>query len=148
MNRATPQMVKFARRLIIHEASGKQSSEAKTQAGFHVFDKLRPHLATLMGKGGYRALQSRARALAGLEVQELRAVQVKDDGNLGGLEELLAQFGPEKLFECRVILLARMLGLLMDFIGRNLTLRLVREIWPKVSLDDLDSECGGKNEKS
>jgi hypothetical protein len=33
-----------------------------------------------------------------------------------------------------------LLGLLVAFIGENLTVRLLREVWPKVPLDDLDSD--------
>ena len=40
------------------------------------------------------------------------------------------------------------LGLLVAFIGPNLTLRLVREIWPQIPLGDLDVDNGGKNEKT
>jgi hypothetical protein len=34
------------------------------------------------------------------------------------------------------------------FIGEILTLRLVREVWPKVPLNDLDFGNRGKNEKA
>ena len=101
-----------------------------------------------MGNGGFRALLSRALALANAEVPWLRAVQVKADGSLEGLEELHAQLDPDEFFEGRVVLLAQLLGLLVAFIGENLTLRLVREVWPKVPLDDLDFGNGGKNEKA
>jgi hypothetical protein len=47
MSRATPQMWKFAKRLIVYETSGK-SSGTKIPAAFHVCQKLRPPLATLM----------------------------------------------------------------------------------------------------
>jgi hypothetical protein len=53
-----------------------------------------------------------------------------------------------KFLEGGVVLLAQLLGLLVAFIGENLTLRLVREVWPKVPLDDLDFGKGEKNEKT
>jgi hypothetical protein len=37
--------------------------------------------------------------------------------------------------------------LLVAFIGPNLTLLLVGDIWPQISLNDLDFGNGGKNEK-
>jgi len=40
-----------------------------------------------------------------------------------------------------------LLGLLVAFIGENLTIRLVREVWPKAPLNDLDLTQEGKNEK-
>jgi hypothetical protein len=137
----------FANRLIAHEAQGKKSA-TRTPAAFPVCERLRPHLATLVGNTGYRALFLRARALAGAEVPWLRTVQVKADGSLGGVEELHTQLDPDELFEGRVVLVAHLLGLLVAFIGENLTLRLVREIWPKVRLSDLNFGNGGKNEKA
>lgn len=101
-----------------------------------------------MGNGGFRALLSRALALASVEVPWLRAVHVKPDGALGGLEELSAQLNLDKFFEGNVVLLAQLLGLLVAFIGENLTLRLAREVWPKAPLDDLDLTNGDKNEKT
>ena len=148
MSRATAQMRNFAERLMAYETDGNKPSATGTSAAFPVSDKLRPHLATLMGNGGFHALLSRALALANAEVPSLRAVHVKADGSLEGLEELHAQLDPDELFEGRVVLLAQLLGLLVAFIGENLTLRLVREVWPKVPLNDLDFGKGDKNEKT
>jgi hypothetical protein len=44
-------------------------------------------------------------------------------------------------------LLAQFLDLLVVLIGENLTLRLVGEIWPKLSLVDLGFGKGNKKEK-
>jgi hypothetical protein len=133
---AKPQMRSLAQRLMTLEAGGKNLSETKASAEFSVPDKLRPSLATLMGSAGFRALLSRALALAGTEVPWLHAVQVNADGTLKGLEELHAQLDPDEYFEGRVVLLSQLLGLLAAFIGENLTLGLVREVWPKLSVSD------------
>jgi hypothetical protein len=123
----------FAERLIAYERRDNKSSETKTPAAFLVGEKLRPHLAPLMGNVGFRALLSRALALANAEVPWLRAVHVKAaDGSFQGLDELGAQVDPDEIFEGRVVLLAQLLGLLVAFIGEDLTLRLVREVWPKL----------------
>jgi hypothetical protein len=138
----------FAKRLIVLETIGDESSQTKTPAAFHVCEKLRPHLATLMGNGGFRALLSRALALANAEGPGLRAMHVKSDGSIEGLQEPNAQLDPDEFFEGTVVLLAQLLGLLVAFIGEKLTLRLVREVWPKVPLNNLDFSEGGKNEKA
>ena len=148
MSRATPQMRNFAKRLIADEARGNKPAAAKNATDFDPGEKLRPSLTTLMGNGGYHALLSHALALAQAEVSWLRAVHVKADGSLEGVGEHHPQLDPDELFESRVVLLAQLLGLLVAFIGRNITLRLVREVWPKASLDDLDFGNGEtKNEK-
>jgi hypothetical protein len=39
-------------------------------------------------------------------------------------------------------------GLLVAFIGEDLALRLVREAWPKLPLNNFDAGQGGRNEKA
>ena len=147
MSRATPKMRDFAERLIAYETRGNKSSETKPQAGFLVGEKLRQQLATLMGNAGFRALLSRALALGNAEVPWLRAMHVQADGSLEGLDELGAQVHRDEIFEGGVVLLAQLLGLLVAFIGEELTLRLVREAWPELSLNNFDFGKGNKNEK-
>jgi hypothetical protein len=142
MNRATPHMRNFAQRLINYEARDKESPGPKTSSGFDVYKKLHPHLASLMGNGGYRALLARALALADVEVGWLQGVHVKTDGSLDVPEGLGAD--KAEFSEGRVVLLAQLLGLLVAFIGENLTLHLVRDIWPEESLHDVVFETGDK----
>lgn len=148
MSRATPKTRDFAERLIAHETRENRSSETKTPAAFLVGEKLRPQLATLMGDVGFRALLSRALALANAEVPWLRAVHVDADGSFEGADKLGPQVDPDEIFEGCVILLAELLGLLVAFIGEELTLRLVLEVWPKLPLKQLDFGRGSKNEKA
>ena len=138
MSRATPQMRDFAERLIAYETGGNESSAAKSPAAFPVCEKLRPHLATLMGNTGVRSLFLRALAQAGAEVSSLRAVQVKPDGSLAGLDNFEAQPDPEELAKGSVALVAQLLGLLVAFIGEKLVLRIVCDVWPKLALIDLN----------
>jgi hypothetical protein len=144
MNRATPQMRHFAKRLIVFETRQNLSVATKPRPAFPVPEKLRPHLVALMGNGGFEALLARALALAKTEVPWLRPVHVNAGGVMEGLEEIPAQVGADEFLEGRIVLLAQLLGLLVAFIGENLTLRLVHEVWPKVPLDDLNLESRGK----
>jgi hypothetical protein len=75
-------------------------------------------------------------------------VHVTEEGTLDGWEELSARIGPSGFLECRIVLLAQLLGLLVAFIGEKLTVRLVMEVWPKLSLNDLNLDKGEKNEKA
>src|SRR6185437_4317769 len=138
MSRDVPRMRDLAEPLVAYETKANKSSRTKTLAAFLVGEKLRPDLAALMGNVGFRALLSRALALANAEIPWLHAVHVKADGSLEGLDELDAQVEAAELFEGSVVLLAQLLGLLVAFIGEDLTLGLVREIWPKLSLNGLD----------
>jgi len=141
-------MRNFGRRLILSEAKGGKSPSTKTTDAFAVCEKLRPQLATLMGDGGFRALFSRALALASAEVPWLRGVHIKPDGVLGGVNELPTHLSLDDLSEGRVVLLAHLLELLVAFIGADLTLRLVEEVWPKAHLNNLNLANGNQNEKT
>src|SRR5688500_11932626 len=99
MNRATPKMREFAERLIAYEARGKKKSDRENSASFVVCEKLRPHLATVIGTAGFRTLLSRALTLGAEHVPWLSAVQVKADGALEGWEELRPQLAPEEIAE-------------------------------------------------
>src|SRR5665213_1374282 len=103
MSRATPKMREFAERLMAYETRRHNFSETKTPAAIFVGEKLRPHLAMLLGNVGFRALLSRALALANAEVPWLRAVHVKADGSLEGLDELETQIDADKIFEGGVV---------------------------------------------
>jgi hypothetical protein len=95
---------------------------------FVVIEKLSPHLGALMGAAGFRALLSRALVLATAEVAWLRELHVKADGSFEGLNELEAQANPEELSNGGIVLLARLLGLLVTFIGEDLTLLLLSNV--------------------
>lgn len=131
----------LSRRLIAHETG---ENNTRIPAAFQVGEKLRPQLTTLMGGIGFRALISRALVLANAEVPWLRLVQVKADGSLQELYDEDTQVDPKEVFQGSVVLLAHLLGLLVAFIGENLTLGLVREVWPKLPPNDLDFSKGEK----
>jgi hypothetical protein len=137
MSRASPQMREFARRLIAHEARETKSSGSKSPGELQVCEKLRPHLATLMGTGGFQALLGRALALAQGEAHWLRAAHVKPDGSLEGLNAPAAKLDAQALAEGEEILLAQLLSLLVIFIGASLTLQLLRQLWPKLPTNDI-----------
>jgi len=147
MSRATPKMRALAKRVVAHEARTNRRLGTGAPLTFLAGEKLRPNLAALVGTHGVQALISRALALAGPEVPWLRAVQIKPDGSFEGLVEVGSQVGPEKFAQGNVAVFAQLLGLLATFIGENLTLGLVREVWTEVPLDGLDFGEGEKNEK-
>jgi hypothetical protein len=95
-----------------------------------------------MGQTGYRALLSRALSLASAEVPWMRGVTVRPEGTLEGLADVEAKRGPAEVLEARVLLMTNVIGLLVAFIGEDLTLRLLGDVWPKLVLDDHDSAVG------
>lgn len=138
----------FAEQLIAYETKENLSSGTNPQAAFLVCERLGPYLTTLMGTAGFRALLSRALALSSDEAAWLRALHVKADGALEGLEELQTQLSPGEFIEGGRVLVSQLIGLLVAFIGENLTLRLLREVWPKIPIHNLNFDTGDRNEKA
>jgi hypothetical protein len=146
MSQLTPQMRDFAERLIAYETGANSPSGTKNPPSFPVCEKLRPHLATLMGSTGFHALLSRALERAEADVSSLRVLQVNADGSLARFDSPEVQADPEELAKGSVVLVGQLLGLLAAFIGETLVLRIVCEVWPNLFLNDLDFGKGDGNE--
>ncbi|MES2568920.1 MAG: hypothetical protein V4710_02565 [Verrucomicrobiota bacterium] len=145
MSRVTPQARELAALLIAYEAAANKLSDADLPAVFHVCEKLRPHLAMLMGKAGFRAILSRALAVAAVEVPSLGRLRVTEEGSVEGWDPPEAQAGAgEEVKGGCALLVAQLIGLLVAFIGENLTLRLVRDVWPKLALENLNFAKGDR----
>lgn len=132
MRKATPRMREIAEDLIAQEISQKSPEPA----ALLVCERLRPALATLMGTVGFGALLARALSLATTESPGLRALHVDADGALQGWTERKARPVTDKSLDGDITLVAHLLGLLATFIGEDLTLRLLQELWPKLDLDN------------
>jgi hypothetical protein len=143
MSRATPQTRELAERLIAFER-GKKSPGTKTPAAFYICEKLRPYLGTLMGSTGFRALLSRALTVANADDAWLRTVHVNADGSLGGFDGPEVTVDPKATTEGSVALVSQLLGLLVAFVGENLAVRMVRELWPKLNLTNVHFDKGDK----
>ena len=138
MNQPTPQMRDIAERLLDGETSEINSVGTAILPAAPVCEKLRAPLAALMGRSGFRTLLSRALARAGQKVPSLRAVRIDAEGALERSNEAAAPLGTakDKDVEASVALVAQLLELLVAFIGENLTLRLLRDIWPNLPLNE------------
>jgi hypothetical protein len=145
MTGATPKLKGFARRLLAYEAASGKPADTNDSEAFRVCEKLRGPLSRLTGVGGFRSLLSRALALAGSEVPWLRALHVKGDGSLDGLEELEVKLDSGEIAEGEVVLVSQLLGLLVTFIGPALTRQLLQDIWPK--MHDLNFGNGERYEE-
>jgi hypothetical protein len=137
MSRASLRMRDFAERLIAYETANGDASAATEPAAFRIGEKLRSHLAVIIGKAGCGAFVARGLALAAAEVPWLRAMQVEADGFLVGGGEWKA-VPPEAMAQGSVVLVAQLLGLLVAFIGEDLTLRIVHGVWPKLPIAELE----------
>ena len=145
MRSATPKLRKFARRLLALETRSGHTGETAESAAFRVVEKLRRPLSLLAGTAGFGALLSRALALAKGEVRWLNAVHADANGSLEGLQDVGGQVTPAQMAEGEAVLIAQLVGLLVTFIGETLTARLMQEVWPEVSVRELNSETEKDN---
>ncbi|MGB8261618.1 MAG: hypothetical protein WCE75_14750 [Terracidiphilus sp.] len=144
-----PEMRGFAQRLLDYEAFADKSSEPAESATLRVYEKLRRGLGEFAGAAAFYSLASRALTLARTEAPSLSAVRISADGALQGLGEIEHRFDIEKVragefpaCEVEIVLIARLLGLLLIFLGEPITLRLLRIVWPGAVFDDCSSENG------
>ena len=98
-------------------------------------ERLRISLAKFAGDAGFESLLRRAMALARADVPSLQSVKIGADGRLDNVEQLAADPVAGTLGgEAAVAITAHLLGLLVAFIGKPLTLRLLRESWPDIRI--------------
>ena len=150
-----PEMRDLAHRLLTYEAGAGKISESKEAATLRVYVKLRQGLGEVAGVAGFQSLASRALVLARTEAPSLSAARISADGALQGLGQGLDEFerqidndkdraAEHPAGEGGTILIARLLGLLLIFLGEALTLSLLRITWPGAALDNCNSVNGRK----
>jgi len=154
-----PEMRDLAQRLLTYEANAGKTSEPVESIILRVYEKLRQSLGEFAGSAAFHSLASRALAMARSEIPSLQTAQVSADGALKGLGHGLghglSEFGPQidieedEAVEQRVgdegiVVIGRLLGLLLIFLGEPITLSLLRNAWPGAAFDDRSSEKGIK----
>jgi hypothetical protein len=138
MNTVQPSLRDLARRLLAVEAARAQAADAHVDEAVRACAKLRVPLVKVAGIVGFSSLLSRALALAKAEAPALAAAHVREDGSLEGFDAVEQTENAEARGKDGVVLVARLLGLLVTFIGEPVTLRLVRDAWPDVAMDGLN----------
>jgi hypothetical protein len=118
----------LARSLVASEADAETTSLQSEPATVRVYERLRRQLGAPVGVDGFRALASRALALAKFESPRLSAVQVAANGDLRGLSEVEFETESDEDDETGVILISQLLGLFLTFLGEATTLRLIEDL--------------------
>ena len=132
MSPPPPAIQDLARRLLAGEPARVESSHGEADQAVRACERLRSPVTKLIGAAGFASLLSRALALARRQAPSLEGLRVGADGSLAGFNEVQQDSGAaEAARHGGVVLLAELLGLLVTFIGQPLTLRLVREAWPR-----------------
>lgn len=119
----------IAERLLSYEAGKDIRSGADALPAVHVCQKLIFPLSKLVGETGSRALLARALTLAKREAEVLSPVKVTDEG---ALEEWNGETE-----SASTLLVGHLLGLVVTFLGEDLTLRLLHDVWPDRTISDV-----------
>jgi len=145
MNRVSTNLRIFAERILSAETlAAENPAHADWPAVSVVCGKLGPHLATLLGNAGFKALLARALFLAAKECPALGELQVAADGGVVGADKGGVPPPVMMRVDAATIFLAQLMNLLAIFVGETLTMQIVHEVWPSVSLNDLENGSGGK----
>src|ERR1700676_1990379 len=118
----------LARNLVAREADASAPSLHTEPATVRVYDRLRRQFGAPVGVDAFQVLASRALALAKSESPRLSAVQITANGVLRGLGEVESETGTDENGEAGVILIAKLLGLFLTFLGEVTTLRLIEDL--------------------
>ncbi len=152
MSSMPPSMRDLGERLLAH-SSGAGGQQVVTAAA--MCDRLRAPLVEFAGTEGYVSLFRRALRLACLRAPVLESARIDDEGRLLAVGVLAgdkprgdqhADVSGEQQAEdeAAVALIESMLELLVTFIGKPLTIRLVRKAWPGAPLDEWYSTTGAE----
>ncbi len=132
MSSVTPAQRELALWLLEEEMGDGPGPLALLDAAERSCLKLGSRLARLITAVGFQALLARALHLARGEFPFLDGVQTgtTEAACLVGLREKAVGIEPAMLRAALTTVLASVIGLLSTFIGDDLTVRLVRDVWP------------------
>lgn len=132
MNLLTPAHRDLANWLLAQEVHDPAEPKALQDAAERACQKLSERLTRLVTLAGYQALVARAVHLARGEYPFLEGVRPgsTSDVCLDGLQIQIETVDTATLHDGLTEVLAGVIGLLVTFIGEDLALRLVRDVWP------------------
>jgi hypothetical protein len=136
---ATPAAHDLAQRVLALESGIAELADTPPAAPVDAFGKLHARLARLVGVSGSQALLSRSLALARIETRWLADVHIDPLGRLVGLQEAATLQSAPVATAGIQNLMAQWIGLLITFIGIDLTTRILSEVWPEIAPSGLIS---------
>lgn len=134
MQPVPPAVNDLARRLLAHEVGSRPNLDASAEAIERIHDKLGGRMNILVGQLGFAALVSRALHLARREHPILTgiSIDVQSGSGLQGMREFAQanDADPATATTALVAIVGHTIELLVTFIGDELSMRLIAEIWP------------------
>lgn len=141
MREIDPEPREWAQKLLYHEANARQGVAELVEAADQVCVRLREQLSPLIGLEGMSAVLRRAVRMSQDDFEFLKGVEVPRESNgcLKGLREGAQGRSPNEVRDGLVSVIGHTLWLLVTFVGRDLTLRQLRRMWPGVALESTSS---------
>ena len=122
-------------RLLTHEARGDETAEALAAAAERVCQRLSLHSGKVLGVDTFYVLLARALALVKADFPFIEAVTVDpSQACLKGLRESLRESAASQASDAIVAVMATFLALLAAFIGEEVSLSILVEVWAERSL--------------
>jgi len=137
-NRETPEQPmlptpkELAHWLLAYEIGEKTSSEEFVAAGDRAYLRLRKRLAVLLGSTGFDALWARALHLAQREFYSEDGTVLVESSltHTNGLSAVVHGYDTAVIPHNLEVTFASFISLLFTFIGTELGLRFIRQLWP------------------
>ena len=130
MEQKTPTTKDLAALVLSTERADASDPDDLQSATQRIFETLSAHLSIRLGSRGYRALLKRAVTLAAADSPvALASIHVSEPGTMEGFGSLIEA---SMVTDACVAILARLIELLDTFIGRNLTVRVLNNMWPNI----------------
>lgn len=138
MTYVSPALADVAQRILglVHDAGDGQRTPNLADAMERACQALHNRLAPLIGAAGFNALLGRAVKLAAREFPFLApsVAMTAPNSSLDALRPAVEGREPAEVRDALVTILANFISLLVIFIGENLALRKVHEVWPDMPL--------------
>jgi hypothetical protein len=130
----------LARRLLAAEAGEATSPEALATAGERAYHRLRERLALVLGTNGFDALWARAMRLAQPNFRPADDTAAEESfpthvSRADGLQAAVGGRDSDAIQHNLVVVFASFITLLCTFIGEELSLRFIRQLWPDLPPD-------------
>ncbi len=146
--RPPPSLVGFAGRLLRYEIDKAGLAEGLADGFRRLCQALHGRLAPLISSTGFQTLFARAHKLAARDFPLLGAVSISAESDWS-VAHLLdsASHSEQQVAEALAALLAHFIWLLVTFIGGNLGLGTVAEMWPEVPFDVPNSDMRSSDDR-
>lgn len=133
----------IARWLLAHEAGGQPDGAALIAAAAEIHRQLRTSLQLVLGQTGFDSLWSRAMFLAEQSLPvPAQPREVDSLALLPGLRARSSTLAHDQIESVLLAALSSFIGLLWMFVGAELGMRLIQQIWPDYVPVRADDDTG------